>query len=137
MTIFELNIFLEDAEISNIQISNLLVTPSSDPLLFPLNSMSSNKHKSTLYMIIWWDFLNAELSELFRCPLNIQACIKKCLNMPKWHGFNFGQGDPQELKTTKKLYTSQISRLTLRSLRLLGIFQITTLTLYVVRDSEK
>ena len=57
--------------------------------------------------------------------------------MPKLHGLNFGQGDPQEPKTTKKLYTSQISRLTPCGPVLLGIFQITTLTLYAVRDSEK
>ena len=61
---------------------------------------------------------------------------KNSSNMPKWHGLNFGQGNPQELKTTKKLYTSQIYRLSLRGAELLVIFQMTTLTFYAVRESE-
>ena len=31
--------------------------------------------------------------------------------MQKWYGLNFGQGGPPELKNSKKVYTSQISRL--------------------------
>ena len=37
---------------------------------------------------------------------------KNCPNMPKWHGLDLGQKDPQVLKTIKKVHTSQISRLT-------------------------
>ena len=36
--------------------------------------------------------------------------MRNCLNMPKWHGLNFGQGDPLEFKTTKKVtYFSNFS----------------------------
>ena len=43
-------------------------------------------------------------------PKYLSLHKKNCPNMPKWHGLNFGHGDPQELKTTKKvIYLSNFS----------------------------
>ena len=41
--------------------------------------------------------------------------------MPKWHGLDSVQGYPQELKTTKKVHTSHISRLTPCAPQLIGV----------------
>ena len=57
--------------------------------------------------------------------------------MPKCMGLTLVKGSLKEPKTTKKVMYFSISRLAPRGPGLLGIFQITTLTLYAVRDSKK